>query len=75
MTTGDKTGFAQGFSEYENPFIGPDAPDRRMIQRCIHCGSCVTSCPTFTLLGNEMESPRGRIYIMRLVAEGEMAPD
>ncbi len=75
MTTGDKTGFAQGFSEYENPFIGPDAPDRRMIQRYIHCGSCVTSCPTFTLLGNEMDSPRGRIYIMRLVAEGEMAPN
>ena len=75
MTTGEKADFAGGFPESENPFIGPDAPDRRMIQRCIHCGSCVTSCPTFTLLGNEMDSPRGRIYIMRLVAEGEMAPD
>ena len=75
MTRGDKTGFAQVFPEYENPFAGPDAPDRRMIQRCIHCGSCVTSCPTFTLLGSEMDSPRGRIYIMRMVADGEMAPD
>ena len=75
MTRGDKTGFAQVFPEYENPFAGPDAPDRRMIQRCIHCGSCVTNCPTFTLLGSEMDSPRGRIYIMRMVADGEMAPD
>ncbi|MCY3825648.1 MAG: 4Fe-4S dicluster domain-containing protein, partial [Nitrospinae bacterium] len=46
-----------------------------MIQRCIHCGFCGTSCPTFTLLGNEMDSPRGRIYLMRLVTDGEMAPN
>ena len=75
MTPYQKAGNAGAFPGYENPFTGPDAPDRRMIQRCIHCGSCVTSCPTFTLLGSEMDSPRGRIYIMRLVAEGEMAPD
>lgn len=71
----EKAGFAQVFPEYENPFIGPDAPDRRMIQRCIHCGFCTTTCPTFSLLGNEMDSPRGRIYLMRLVADGEMAPN
>ena len=75
MANDEKAGNAQVFPEYENPFAGPDAPDRRMIQRCIHCGSCVTSCPTFTLLGSEMDSPRGRIYIMRMVADGEMAPD
>ena len=46
-----------------------------MIQRCIHCGFCGTSCPTFTLLGNEMDSPRGRIYLMRMVADGEIAPN
>ena len=75
MATNQKAGNVQVFPEYENPFAGPGAPDRRMIQRCIHCGSCVTSCPTFTLLGSEMDSPRGRIYIMRMVADGEMAPD
>lgn len=56
-----------------NPFQGTGAPDREIIQRCIHCGFCTTSCPTFTLLGNEMDSPRGRIYLMRMVADGEMA--
>ncbi len=75
MATQEKVDFAKAFPEYENPFVGPTAPDRRMIQRCIHCGFCTTSCPTFTLLGNEMDSPRGRIYLMRMVADGEMAPN
>lgn len=59
-------------AEGANPFLGPDGPGRDMIQTCIHCGLCSTSCPTFALLGNEMDSPRGRIYLMRLVADGEM---
>ena len=75
MATDEKAGVAQTFSEYENPFVGPGAPDRRMIQRCIHCGFCTTNCPTFALLGSEMDSPRGRIYLMRMVADGEMAPN
>ena len=75
MARDEKIGFAQIFPEYENPFVGPGAPDRRMIQRCIHCGFCTTNCPTFALLGSEMDSPRGRIYLMRMVADGEMAPN
>jgi len=55
-----------------NPFLGPNGVDREIIQKCIHCGFCTTSCPTFTVLGNEMDSPRGRIYLMRLVVDGEM---
>ncbi|MBI3128747.1 MAG: 4Fe-4S dicluster domain-containing protein [Candidatus Tectomicrobia bacterium] len=60
-------------AEASNPLSGPLGPDREMIQRCIHCGLCTTSCPTFALLGNEMDSPRGRIYLMRMVVDGEMA--
>ncbi|MBI5431207.1 MAG: 4Fe-4S dicluster domain-containing protein [Planctomycetes bacterium] len=42
---------------------------------CIHCGLCLRTCPTFQLTGNEASSPRGRIYLMRGVAEGEIAGD
>ena len=45
------------------------------IVECIHCGLCLESCPTYVELGREEDSPRGRIYFMRAVAEGKVEID
>ncbi|TSA87096.1 glycolate oxidase subunit GlcF [Deinococcus detaillensis] len=40
------------------------------IEACVHCGFCLPACPTYALLGDEMDSPRGRIFLMKEVLEG-----
>ena len=42
----------------------------RVLRSCVHCGFCLATCPTYQLLGNELDSPRGRIYLMKQVFEG-----
>jgi glycolate oxidase iron-sulfur subunit len=52
----------------------PPAPE--LISTCVHCGFCLSTCPTYVLWGNEMDSPRGRIYLMKMASEGatQMTP-
>jgi Fe-S oxidoreductase len=43
-----------------------------ILRSCVHCGFCLATCPTYQLVGDELDSPRGRIYLMKQVLEGEM---
>jgi glycolate oxidase iron-sulfur subunit len=53
--------------------IGPQVESMaQAIETCIHCGFCLSVCPTYSVLGEEMDSPRGRIVLMKNVLEGEV---
>jgi glycolate oxidase iron-sulfur subunit len=50
-------------------------PSDDLLADCVHCGFCLPTCPTYSLWGEEMDSPRGRIYLMELASAGEIAID
>ena len=47
-------------------------PPEKLINDCVHCGFCLPTCPTYLLWREEMDSPRGRIYLMKMGLEGEV---
>lgn len=55
-------------SAYSNTLAGQRAEE--ILRSCVHCGFCTATCPTYQLLGDELDSPRGRIYLIKQVLEG-----
>jgi glycolate oxidase iron-sulfur subunit len=54
----------------QNSFDPNHPPDPKLIDTCVHCGFCLSTCPSYRVIGKEMDSPRGRIYLMDGVNEG-----
>src|SRR5262252_250123 len=56
-----------------------DTPEGReadaILRKCVHCGFCTATCPTYLLLGDENDGPRGRIYLMKQALEGQPVTD
>ncbi len=55
--------------EYQDTSDGLAA--QAILRKCVHCGFCTATCPTYQLLGDELDGPRGRIYLMKQVLEGQ----
>lgn len=54
----------------------PDvAESEKILRKCVHCGFCTATCPTFALLGDELDSPRGRIYLIKDMLENDRPAD
>ncbi|WP_017707610.1 4Fe-4S dicluster domain-containing protein, partial [Pseudomonas syringae] len=47
----------------------------RILRSCVHCGFCNATCPTYQLLGDELDGPRGRIYLIKQVLEGQQVTE
>ena len=56
--------------EFKNSADGLQA--EAILRKCVHCGFCTATCPTYQLLGDELDGPRGRIYLIKQVLEGEV---
>jgi glycolate oxidase iron-sulfur subunit len=60
-------------AEFKNTAQGDEA--EAILRACVHCGFCTATCPTYQLLGDELDGPRGRIYLIKEVLEGKAPTD
>jgi glycolate oxidase iron-sulfur subunit len=53
-------------------FDSTNPPNEKIIDTCVHCGFCLSTCPSYRIIGKETDSPRGRIYLMDAINEGKI---
>jgi glycolate oxidase iron-sulfur subunit len=61
--------------KHPSSFDAQHPPEKKYIDECVHCGFCLPACPTYVLWGEEMDSPRGRIYMIKKAADGQAPLD
>jgi glycolate oxidase iron-sulfur subunit len=57
-------------SPHPSAFDTHHPPSKQIVETCVHCGFCLPACPTYVLWNEEMDSPRGRIYLIKMASEG-----
>ncbi len=75
MARKDGPAISLGMPSLITAFDDHRPPDAALVGDCVHCGFCLPTCPTYVLWGEEMDSPRGRIYLMKEGLEGEPLTD
>ena len=78
MQVSDKSTFEnisinnQNNQEIIPSFDAKNPPKPELIDACVHCGFCLSTCPSYRVIGKETDSPRGRIYLMDGINEGDI---
>ncbi len=67
--------FQQQLNQEIKGFDNKNPPEQNLIDSCVHCGFCLATCPSYRIIGKEMDSPRGRIYLMNAINKGEATLD